>query len=411
MAIKGKNMVSLKQSNRAAILMLLHEQGGMSRKQLAAKLSLTPAAITMLVAELIGDGLLKEGRPLENGGGAGRREILVEIAGASLYAVGISFGIENAILSATDLRGNLLSNETFLFDRDSGANYIISKACSFAAKVINRFGQQGMNCIGVGVSVRGIVSETEGVCENSHGAWPEENVPVRALVEAALPGYSVSLRQNVRALAETYIFENHEEVIESMLLVKNDTGIGAALVINHKIYPGYRSHSAEIGHITIDEHGKPCNCGRRGCLESFSSSRAIRASVAERYGEQTTPALWRLTGGRREAITLDLMSAAIAAGDEAVREIVDRGAGQLGRVLRAQIGVLDMQKVVLHGAIFHDEYFNAQLRRAINFDGHCAEIERVLTVTPRENQLDIKCGPVLAVQAFYARGGERENKQ
>ncbi len=409
MAIKGKNMVDLKQSNRAAILMLLHEQGGMSRKQLATKLSLTPAAITMIVAELIEDGLIREVRVLDNNKSAGRKEIMVDIGGAHLFAIGVSFGIENAIISATDIKGNLLSNETFLFDYESGAEYIINKACSFVKKAITQREQQGKTCIGIGVSVRGIINEPMGICENSHGAWPDLDVPVRNMVQAALPGYEVIMRQNVRAQAETYIFD-HDEVIESMLLVKNDTGIGSAIIIDNKIYAGFRSHSAEMGHITIDKNGKVCKCGGRGCLESFASCRALIANVTEIYGDQTTPALYALTGGKAVNITFEHITEAIAQGDMQVKNIVDTGIYHFGRVLRGHLGVLDVQKLVLHGSIFHNTYFYNRLKEEINFDNRYPMLDELLVTTDDVNNINIKCSPVLVIKSFYSKGGRMERK-
>lgn len=409
MAIKGKNMVDLKQSNRAAILMLLHEQGGMSRKQLAAWLRLTPPAITTIVSELIEDGLVCEVRVLDNKS-AGRKEILLDIDGANLFAIGVSFGIENAVISATDIKGNLLSSETFLFDYDSGAEYIINKVCSFVKKAVTQREQQGKTCIGIGVSVRGITNEPMGICENSHGAWPDLNVPVRSMVQASLPGHEIIMMQNVRALAETYIFDNHDEVIESMLLVKNDTGIGSAMVINHKIYIGCHSRSAEMGHITIEKGGKLCKCGSRGCLESFASHRAIVANVTEIYGAQNTPALYAMTGGRADNITFDQVTGAIAQGDMRVKQVVDTGIGHFGRVLREHIGVLDVQKVVLHGTIFHNSYFYNRLKEEINFDNRYTNMDELLVITEDVNSINIKCSPVLVIKSFLSKGGRMEQR-
>ena len=67
MSYQGDNLMTVKRSNRGAALRILHEQGAMSRKRLAENMNLTPAAITKIVGEMIGEGLLSEGEMLSSG--------------------------------------------------------------------------------------------------------------------------------------------------------------------------------------------------------------------------------------------------------------------------------------------------------------------------------------------------------
>ena len=72
MSYRVDNLMSVKRSNRSAALWILHEQGNLSRKRLAESMHLTPAAITKIVGEMIGEGLISEGAMLSSGN-AGRR--------------------------------------------------------------------------------------------------------------------------------------------------------------------------------------------------------------------------------------------------------------------------------------------------------------------------------------------------
>ena len=78
MPYEGDNMMDIKRTNRSAALRILHEKGGMSRKRLAENIKLTPAAITKIVGEMLGEGLLVESGTVPSES-AGRREILVEL--------------------------------------------------------------------------------------------------------------------------------------------------------------------------------------------------------------------------------------------------------------------------------------------------------------------------------------------
>ena len=69
-------MSDIKISNRSAILRLLHEEGAMSRKQIAARLKLTPATITVIINELMSEGILVEGISVPNAGAADRKSVV-----------------------------------------------------------------------------------------------------------------------------------------------------------------------------------------------------------------------------------------------------------------------------------------------------------------------------------------------
>ena len=100
MPFEGDNMMGVKRNNRSATLRILHEKGDMSRKRLAEYMKLTPPAITKIVAEMLQEGLLREGSPVSSGA-VGRREILVELNTRAACGLGVLINLRQAILSAT----------------------------------------------------------------------------------------------------------------------------------------------------------------------------------------------------------------------------------------------------------------------------------------------------------------------
>ncbi len=110
MPFEGDNMMGVKRNNRSAMLRILHEKGSMSRKRLAETMKLTPPAITKIVAEMLEEGLLREGCAVTSGS-VGRREILVELNPHAFCALGVLLNLRQAILSATWLDGSVIFSE------------------------------------------------------------------------------------------------------------------------------------------------------------------------------------------------------------------------------------------------------------------------------------------------------------
>jgi glucokinase len=69
---------------------------------------------------------------------------------------------------------------------------------------------------------------------------------------------------------------------ENMVYLTLSTGVGGGVVIGGRLYRGAGGNGGELGHVTVDWHGRTCrSCGRRGCLEAYVSG----TSIAERARE------------------------------------------------------------------------------------------------------------------------------
>ena len=70
--------------------------------------------------------------------------------------------------------------------------------------------------------------------------------------------------------------------------LKVSTGIGAGLIIGGRIHRGAFGTAGEIGHTTIDEHGRVCRCGNRGCLETMAGAPVLVEMLHPNLGDDLT---------------------------------------------------------------------------------------------------------------------------
>jgi len=121
----------------------------------------------------------------------------------------------------------------------------------------------------------------------------------------------------------------------TVLYVNVGTGIGGAIVIDGAVHHGATTSAGEIGHMVLDPHGPPCNCGKRGCLEALASGSAI-----ERMAREAGLAL----SGRE-------VTAAAESGNATCRDLVARAAHALGLTIANAVSLLDPDIVVLGGGV------------------------------------------------------------
>ena len=404
MTFQGDNMMAVKRNNRSAALRILHEKGEMSRKKLAESMQLTPAAITKIVAEMLGEGLLHEGDAVTSGS-VGRREIPVALNVRCVCALGMLINTRQAILSAVWLDGSVIFSEEIPLPQRAPADETVEMLTRRLLALAAEAGLERGRILGVGLAVRGVTSSDGRTVADSFGALREANYPICERVEE-LSGLRTVLANNVRALFSAQTFFSRDEAGGSQFFLRCEYGIGASLSIDGKIWHGVTEQCAEIGHIPVVRRGgKPCSCGKSGCLETIASPTAIREDALALLSPDKTPVLWNLWRGKKpDQLSVDDVFCAAASGDDGAATIVDRAVIALGSAVKAVIYLVDPGKIVLYGRMFENDYclsrLLSELREGVD-SRHAVTVEK----SRYNHQLEDKAAPLLAVQDFFDRGG------
>ena len=404
MTFQGDNMMAVKRNNRSAALRILHEKGEMSRKKLAEYMQLTPAAITKIVAEMLGEGLLHEGDAVTSGS-VGRREIPVALNVRCVCALGMLINTRQAILSAVWLDGSVIFSEEIPLPPRASADETVEMLTRRLLALAAEAGLERRRILGVGLAVRGVTSPDGRTVADSFGALREANYPICERVEE-LCGLRTVLANNVRALFSAQTFFSRDEAGGSQFFLRCEYGIGASLSIDGKIWHGVTEQCAEIGHIPVVRRGgKPCSCGKSGCLETIASPTAIREDALALLSPDKTPVLWNLWRGKKpDQLSVDDVFRAAASGDDGAATIVDRAVIALGSAVKAVVYLVDPGKIVLYGRMFENEYYLSrllsELREGVD-SRHAVTVEK----SRYNHQLEDKAACLLAVQNFFQNGG------
>jgi glucokinase len=204
----------------------------------------------------------------------------------------------------------------------------------------------------IGVSVPGWVDADKGAVLSATNIPCWRNFP---LAREIAKRYGLRTRigndGNVAALAEAVwgAGAGYRNVFYATL----GTGIGAGIVIDHRIYLGRTGAAGEGGHMTIDFRGPLCGCGKRGCIEAFASGTAIGRRAQQRLlegGAKKSETL-ELADGKIEAVTCEIVSKAAGRGDKFAAEILKEAAEHLAIWLGNVIELLEPDVIVIGGGI------------------------------------------------------------
>ena len=254
----GYNLRSMRAENKKLLLRLLGAQGPMSRKALAEAAQLTPAAVSKLCTELIVEGRIAETAPAETAG-AGRREIPLRLCLQEKLILGVNAETTQISYALCTLSGQLRALLQTPFTTSTAA--VLKTAQGFLAA--HAVDPEAL--FAVGVCVVGAVGT------GSYGLWDAQ--AIRAAFEAAFRR-PVAVENNVKAFA---LGQAHLRPAGkgATLFFKWGPGVGSAILSNGTVLSGAESGLAEIGHYIVRPDGKPCRCGRRGCLEAEAAVNGV----------------------------------------------------------------------------------------------------------------------------------------
>lgn len=149
-------------------------------------------------------------------------------------------------------------------------------------------------------------------------------------------GVPLAVENDANCLAIAEYFALCAGKYRYMLAVILGTGFGSGLMLEGRLYRGARGGAGEIGHCSIDIHGRLCECGRRGCAEAYLSGQ----SLSRRYAE--------LTGQNYSASEIYQRG---KAGDSGAAALLEESCKVMGEVFANAVNAFDLEAIVLGGGV------------------------------------------------------------
>jgi len=323
----------MKSVNKSVILNKIRTDAPISRAQIAKETKLTPPTVSSNVKELIDQGIVKESKLGESQGG--RKPTMLLINNQGFYVVGVDAGPEMIECILTDLSGTVLkrTSSKLPLPLTNAQFLVILKDC--IRDCITDISTTNKKIIGIGVAMHGVVDIESGTSLFAP-ILSLTNIPIKQELEKEFE-LEVKVENDARAMAlgESWFGDYGE--LTSMLVVNIGRGVGAGLIIDGKLYHGAQDIAGEVGHMTIDLHGDICECGNRGCLQTFTSGPAIAKRAMTRIS--------------LDSISAEEVYELAKSGNEECVTILKETGRVIGIGLTNLIHIINPQKIVLGGGV------------------------------------------------------------
>ncbi len=262
-------------------------------------------------------------------------------------AIAVDFGGSKIIVGLIDKTGNVLTKLREPSSQD------IDKAISTISRLIERLleanKKQLKNIAGIGISVPGMADSRSGSLLYAP-FYDLKNFPLARVIENSF-GIKTCIENDVNSSALAELRFGHGKRVKDFFWITISNGVGGALVTNGRLYKGAHSLAGEIGHIVVKNHGKICDCGKRGCLETIASGRAIERTVASKIKNGNRSIIPRMIGGPHKTLNAKVVCEAARKGDPLARKVLQEVAEYLGKAISTVINICDPQMVILGGGV------------------------------------------------------------
>lgn len=268
--MKKATTADLKRINRSNIFKLIYTEEQISKQAIAEKLQLSLPPVTQCLRELEQLQLVEKNGLFESSGG--RKPQVIRCIRKSRVAFGVEVLSNRAEIVAADLYGGILKEERLALPYADTREYY-RRLGEFVGEFVLSAHVSSRRILGVGIAVQGLVSAdgqsvTYGKLLDCTGARLESfgefiRLPCRLVHDA-----------EAAALAELWYSRDITDAIY-LSLSKN---LGGAVILNGELYKGQGNGSGLIEHMVIEPGGRPCYCGKKGCLEAYCSATALAGS-------------------------------------------------------------------------------------------------------------------------------------
>ena len=245
------------------------------------------------------------------------------------YVIGLDLGGTNSVFGIVDARGEIKAMTAIKTQGyDKVEDYVDASVEALKVIIEQVGGIETIKAMGIGAPNGNYYNGTIEFAPNL--AWAHNGVvPLAKLFSERLNNIPVGLTNDANAAAIGEMTYGVARGMKNFIVITLGTGVGSGIVINGQLVYGCDGFAGELGHVIVRrENGRPCGCGRSGCLEAYCSATGVARTARELLSKTQEPSLLRELDP--EAITSLDVSIAAGKGDALAKHIYEFTGEMLG---------------------------------------------------------------------------------
>lgn len=246
--------------------------------------------------------------------------------GAKSLVIGLDLGGTNSVFGVVDSKGEIIATTSIKTQAYPSVDQYIMESVKAIKQIAEQVGgMEKIRAMGIGAPCGNYYKGT--IEHAANLVWAKGIVPLANMFVNDL-GIPVVVTNDAKAAAMGEMKYGVAVGMTNFVELTLGTGVGSGIVANGQLIYGFDGFAGELGHMIVEPDGRPCGCGRKGCLETYcSATGVVRTTIAML---EESPEATSLRDIATDKLTSYEVYKAAMAGDTMAQEVFKQTGRRIG---------------------------------------------------------------------------------
>ena len=246
--------------------------------------------------------------------------------GAKSLVIGLDLGGTNSVFGVVDSKGEIIATTSIKTQAYPSVDQYIMESVKAIKQIAEQVGgMEKIRAMGIGAPCGNYYKGT--IEHAANLVWAKGIVPLANMFVNEL-GIPVVVTNDAKAAAMGEMKYGVAVGMNNFVELTLGTGVGSGIVANGQLIYGFDGFAGELGHMIVEPDGRPCGCGRKGCLETYcSATGVVRTAIAML---EESPEATSLRDIASDKLTSYEVYKAAMAGDTMAQEVFKQTGRRIG---------------------------------------------------------------------------------
>lgn len=246
--------------------------------------------------------------------------------GAKSLVIGLDLGGTNSVFGIVDSKGEIIATTSIKTQAYPSVDQYIMESVKAIKQIAEQVGgMEKIRAMGIGAPCGNYYKGT--IEHAANLVWAKGIVPLANMFVNEL-GIPVVVTNDAKAAAMGEMKYGVAVGMNNFVELTLGTGVGSGIVANGQLIYGFDGFAGELGHMIVEPDGRPCGCGRKGCLETYcSATGVVRTAIAML---EESPEATSLRDIATDKLTSYEVYKAAMAGDAMAQEVFKQTGRRIG---------------------------------------------------------------------------------
>ena len=271
-----------------------------------------------------------------------------------MYRIGVDLGGTNIVSAVVDENNKIIAKAKEKTNAPRPAEEIFDDIAKTIQDAIYSAGLTMNDIQSIGIGTPGSVNKEKGVIEFANNLG-FDNVPAYNLLHERTGCKNIFFDNDANCAALGEAVAGVGKGAKDFIAITLGTGVGSGIVVNGKLVTGVNYAAGEMGHTVLVYDGEPCNCGRKGCWERYSSATALIQQTKDAMAKDPFTKMWDLADGNIRNVDGRTAFDGMRAGDATATEVVKNYMGYLACGMANIINTFQPEVLCVGGGVGNEK--------------------------------------------------------